>query len=261
MKDNIITKVSLFFVNRSRFTILITLSLLAMGFYTYTNTLKKEGFPVINIPYIVVVTPYLSGDPAKTEADITIPIYDTVLELEEVEEINSSSSANVSTVVITLDQDNSDPYKVEELVAERVESLNLPNESQISIPEPGLVDGENDILISIYSDELGLEELQERGELLATEIERNDMVQHANVKEQFVETYDFGQNREVVVQNSFSRLITVEGNGSRAFEKRAFDTIVIGIMKKNQDIGTLDFSESVRRQRGEGTRKRGAQRY
>lgn len=84
MRDKIITRVSLFFVKRSRFTILIILGLLTIGAYSYTNILKKEGFPTINIPYVIVTTPYLSGDPSKTEAEITKPIYDSILELDEI---------------------------------------------------------------------------------------------------------------------------------------------------------------------------------
>lgn len=240
MRDKIITRVSLFFVKRSRFTILIILGLLTIGAYSYTNILKKEGFPTINIPYVIVTTPYLSGDPSKTEAEITKPIYDSILELDEIKEISSNSSDSFASVVVTLEEDGVDTEEIRELIEERIKLLELPSPSQVSVPDVGRVDGESDVLLAIYSDDLTVSELQAKGELLATEIEKSDFVLEADVKEQFVERFDFAQNQETIVQESFSRLILVEDG-----EEVSYDTINIGVVKEDREMGTLDFSEAL----------------
>ncbi|HRN71318.1 MAG TPA: efflux RND transporter permease subunit, partial [Candidatus Woesebacteria bacterium] len=104
MNNNLVTRFSELFFKRNRLTILLTISVLLLGFYSYTTLLKREGFPVINLPIIIVNTPYLSGDPAKTEADITGKISSSITEIEGVKEIQTTSTSNLSSIFVSLDE-------------------------------------------------------------------------------------------------------------------------------------------------------------
>jgi HAE1 family hydrophobic/amphiphilic exporter-1 len=85
-------------------TALLTIFLIVAGAYV-TGTLKRELIPSIEFPVIGVVTPAPGASATTVEERVTKPVERAILGLRGVDKVESSSSANVSTVMVTLDYD------------------------------------------------------------------------------------------------------------------------------------------------------------
>ena len=97
-KTGLITKLSLFFIERYRITVLLLIGTLVFGFLAYTTFLKREGFPPINTPFAIVQTPYFVNNKDKVDTDITKPIINTIQDIDEIKSLSSNSSENFSSV-------------------------------------------------------------------------------------------------------------------------------------------------------------------
>jgi HAE1 family hydrophobic/amphiphilic exporter-1 len=85
-------------------TALLTIFLIVAGGWA-TGALKRELIPSIEFPVIGVVTPAPGAGSAAVEERVTKPVERAVLGLRGVDKVESSSSANLSTVMITLEYD------------------------------------------------------------------------------------------------------------------------------------------------------------
>lgn len=219
-----------------------------MGTYSYTNILKKEGFPSISIPYIVITTPYLSDDSAKTEADITLPIYEVVAEVEGVKELRTTSTSNMSIIVIQLEKSAGTPEEVKKEVEASIASLSLPSKSIAAIPDFSRVDGENDLIFSIYEKDVSAEELESKATAIQDKLLKSSLVQDVNIKSRYSEQLNFATGEIVTAQKEYSRVAVREGG-----RLNAYDSLNIGVVKSNGDVGTLEFSDEVQRVISEAT--------
>lgn len=241
MNNNPVTRFSEIFFKRSRLTILLTISVLLLGFYSYTTLLKREGFPVINLPIIIVNTPYLSGDPAKTEADITGKISSSITEIEGVKEIQTTSTSNLSSIFVSLDEGITTAEDAKDEIENEISKLNLEAEPIIIVPNAALVDGQNDLVFSIYSKDLTIEQLQQKALLIETELEKSDLIKEVNIKNQITTEFDFATQQEVTATRSYARSL-VKNDG----KLEAYDSLDIGVVKKNTDVGTIELSDEVK---------------
>ncbi|MBW1781651.1 MAG: efflux RND transporter permease subunit, partial [Deltaproteobacteria bacterium] len=73
--------------------------ILIAGLYCY-NSLPRESFPDITIPYVFVTTTYEGVAPEDMEKLITIPIERKLKGISDVEEIRSTSAEGISTVAV-----------------------------------------------------------------------------------------------------------------------------------------------------------------
>ncbi|MCD4784701.1 MAG: efflux RND transporter permease subunit [Candidatus Eremiobacteraeota bacterium] len=86
-------------VKRPTSVAVIILAIIAIAF-VFVSRLNIEAFPQIDIPVISVTTTYKGAGPEEVEDQITIPIEEAVGSISNIEEIESSSSQNLSIVVV-----------------------------------------------------------------------------------------------------------------------------------------------------------------
>jgi len=85
---------------KRQITVLALLVLIVIaGVYSY-NTLPRESFPDITIPYVFVTTTYEGVAPQDMEELITIPIERELKGISDVEEIRSTSAEGIATVAV-----------------------------------------------------------------------------------------------------------------------------------------------------------------
>lgn len=238
--DNILTKISAFFISRGKFTVLITLSLILFGTYSYTSLLKREGFPTINIPIVIVSTPYFSQNPELTEENITKPISNIIKAQEGVKDITTTSTANFSNIFITLEDSVTDPIEFKKELETEIENSIQDTQTSISIPNAGLIDGENDLIFSLYSNTLTIKELQQKAGEIEKELMTSSLIKNASVQYQIEDTLNVSTGKVENVRNSFIRVGINEG------EFKGYDAINIGVQKKSDEIGALELSKEVR---------------
>ncbi|SHK20735.1 efflux RND transporter permease subunit [Rhodothermus profundi] len=85
---------------RQRTTVLVLTALLAVGGLVSYLTIPKESFPSIEIPNIVITTIYPGASPEDIESLITKPIEEELQGITGIDEIRSTSTEGVSTIVV-----------------------------------------------------------------------------------------------------------------------------------------------------------------
>lgn len=82
------------------FTVFVAVVLiLVTGIVSYTK-MTPDLFPNIDMPYVIVVTPYPGATPEKVETSVTKPLEQTLATLTDIKEVQSVSNSNYSMVVL-----------------------------------------------------------------------------------------------------------------------------------------------------------------
>ncbi len=78
--------------------------IIILGIVAYPRMIL-DLFPQIDLPMIVVVTPYPGGNPEQVETEVTQPLEESLATVENVENISSSSSNNSSMIMLEFQED------------------------------------------------------------------------------------------------------------------------------------------------------------
>lgn len=122
------TKITRFFFDRPRLTILAFLALLG-GSLLATFVLRTSGFPSPSVPIALVQTVY-PGAPAETVArEVTAPLEQAVKGVNGVTEFSSQTQDSVSIITAQL-ADNRDPAQVRSELASALAAVALPEAAE-----------------------------------------------------------------------------------------------------------------------------------
>ncbi|MYD36103.1 MAG: efflux RND transporter permease subunit, partial [Dehalococcoidia bacterium] len=105
-------------------TIILLVALIATGIWSYTR-LQVEFLPSVDFPLVTVVTFYPGASPETVLEDVTVPIEQILLEQENVNLVQSSSSLNLSVAFAEFEF-GSDTVAIERAVQEAVDRLEFP---------------------------------------------------------------------------------------------------------------------------------------
>jgi multidrug efflux pump len=159
------------FVRHATTVILLVLCVVYFGMSSYLS-LPRESSPDVQIPVIIVSTPYIGVSPEDVESLVTIPIENELASLTDVKKMNSSSSEGISVIAIEFEPEvdiDTALQKVRDRVnrakAELPSDAEEPSVSEISFSDiPILL-----VTLSGGMDEQGLKRL---GESLQEELQR-----------------------------------------------------------------------------------------
>ncbi len=85
---------------KKRFTVLVAVALIfILGIISFLN-LTTDLMPTIELPYMVIVTPYPGASPEKVESSVTRPLESSLATSSGIVNIQSVSSENVSMVIL-----------------------------------------------------------------------------------------------------------------------------------------------------------------
>ncbi|MCG8484449.1 MAG: efflux RND transporter permease subunit, partial [Clostridia bacterium] len=131
--QNILGKISSFFINRYRVVYLIISTILLLGLSAYIS-LPREQMPEVSLPYVFVSVTYSGAAPQEMEALITDKIETKVQELDDIESLTSSSSNSIVSINIEFTGDSDIDEKINEVSNKISEIQNeLPEDSTIPI--------------------------------------------------------------------------------------------------------------------------------
>lgn len=239
-----IASFSLIFAKRIRVTLLLLIATLGVGFLSYTSLLQREGFPPIEVPVGIVQTTYFVDDTQKVDSKVTRPIEIAIASIPEVTQVDSSTNENFSLVVANFDSSITSEEGIE-LVQKEVEKIqaDLPELADTSFQtfKASSIDGENDLLFTISSEEYSILEQQEKAQEIALEIQELSEVQEANVIEQITFEIDVETGEEFEFTSAFQR-VGADHDGDFEFS----DAVAIGVVKRSDSIGTLELSDAIR---------------
>jgi multidrug efflux pump subunit AcrB len=157
-KDKLLPKLSLFFFKRLWLSALLWVLVVTFGILSYTTFLKREGFPAINIPLVIVQGTYAVNDPAKVDSTLAGPVTDVIMKQKGVSSVQTMSEGNFFTAVVQYDQSvntKSAKADLEKAVNDKVE---VPKGAKVEYNAPyfGVTGGDTkqiDAAISLYSDD------------------------------------------------------------------------------------------------------------
>jgi multidrug efflux pump subunit AcrB len=240
-KPDALTRVSLFFVNKWRISLLLAIGLIVLGVFSFTTFLKREGFPTIEVPVAVIQTPYFVEDKALVDKDITQPIESRIAEIQEVETITSTTADNFSNITVQFKEGTTSKDGAK-LLEDAVANISLPENTKPNFLtfNAAAFDGENDLVFSLVGDNKSITELQNTAEFISKEIESVPSVLKSSVTDlQELQTNPItGESN--LEQVKFGRSAYRNDDGKLVFS----DAILIGAVR-DQSVGTIDFSTQV----------------
>lgn len=242
-KDTFITKLSLASVNNLRFTVLVFLAILMLGWMSYTTFLKREGFPNIQVPVVLISGNYQVNDKNRVDREVTSVIESQIARLKQVDKINSTTLDNSFTIIATLTDENTSEDGQRLIRDELSTNLKLPEGASYSVStvSAGKFNGEYDMIINVYRDGVSIEELQTKSEIIASELSKSPDIVQAKIIPAIQTRTNPANGQKVKVQESFTKYSEVKGE-----EIKTYDAISIGLIKREaQDV--IRFSDSVQK--------------
>jgi len=154
-------KISDFSVKHSLLVNLISVFILIAGFYTlYIFKIRREAFPEVSFDMVVISAVYPGAPPEELEKLVTVPIEKEVKGVDGIEEIQSASTENLSSILVKISQDVKDKDKVVDDIQQAVNRVvDLPDE----VEEP--------VVTEITSGEIPVVEVALSGDLPEVEIQ------------------------------------------------------------------------------------------
>ncbi|MGM0482718.1 MAG: efflux RND transporter permease subunit [Patescibacteria group bacterium] len=218
-----------FFIENFRITYLLMVALVIFGVLAVIQ-MPKESAPEVDIPVVVITTPFPGAGAENVEDLITTPIENQVSGITEIENIDSSSQQGLSTVIIQFDV-SADSSEMTAEVRDRVDraSSDFPAEA-----------GESSIRKISFSDvpimRMALAGPSEPAEL---------KVYADQLKEELESVRDVSQ---VSILGSPEREIRIRLDERRSRDLSITPDMVIGALSRgNTDlpIGSIETGESV----------------
>lgn len=241
-KDNIIAKFSLFFATNIRITILILIFISLLGFVVFSSLLKREGFPTIDVPAIIIQANYFVNDQDKFNEEVTKKIESSLEGINDIKKVDSVTNDNFATIYV-LFPEGYDTAEGKKLIEQELSSVSdFPETATFNVREikATSVDGVSDLVFSLVSENKTQAELQELAKDVAEEVGLIPEVQLAFAKNIFVDRANPLTGEAVLVQESFNRF------GENLDGKMKYsDAVSVGIVKK-ESVGTVELSEAVR---------------
>ncbi|MSS63810.1 efflux RND transporter permease subunit [Velocimicrobium porci] len=95
---------SKFSVKKPYTVVVSVLLVIILGIVSFTE-MTPDLLPSINLPYVVIVTPYVGASPETVEQTVTRPIEQSMATINNIKNISSTSSENYSTVMLEFEEE------------------------------------------------------------------------------------------------------------------------------------------------------------
>ena len=108
------------------------IAVLVLGVVAFTR-MTPDLLPNMDFPYVIIVTAYPGASPEKVEAEVSKPLEQSMSTLEHIVEVSSTSSENVSMVMLEFEEDvNMDTIGVD--IQQQITSLSASWDDMVSAP-------------------------------------------------------------------------------------------------------------------------------
>jgi multidrug efflux pump subunit AcrB len=244
-KDKLLPKLTLFFFDRTRTAALIWLLIASFGVLSYTTFLKREGFPSVNFPLVMVSGVYAVDNPAEVDRTIAKPITDVALKQPNVDTVTTSTTGNFTSIFIQYKEGVQGKAAGDALKEAVKANTSLPEQAVISYAAPefsvtGPSDRKVDEAISFYAKDDGVDtaELARQAAVAAEWLndQKLPLVKEFFVINPYEQAVDPATGTAATVQRTFDRF------GKRQDGNTIFrNSVLIGVTAVDKaDVITLD---------------------
>lgn len=162
IKNSKVTKASLFFYEKVKFSITFWLALFLFGFFSYTTFLQKQGFPPVDVPISVVQGVYFVNDKNKVDTELVKPILKALDGESTIKSTRATTTDNATTIVVEYNEGTTSEAG-SEAIEKKVSKIqdNLPRESKVSYRpiDATRFNNKYDILLSVSKENATTAEL------------------------------------------------------------------------------------------------------
>ena len=247
----LLPRITSFFFNRPRATALIWLVLLGFGIASYTTLMKREGFPSIAIPIVVVNGAYAVNDPAKVDSELAAPVSEIAKGLPGVMSVTTSSEASFFNATVQYEESVDTETAKRDLERAINADDRIPANTRLSFAAPyfGVTGGSTqkiDATIAVYSDDqsVSLPDLTTKAKAATDFLSKQDLtyVDKFFVEDPFQNVTNPTTGQQITVQRTFDRYAERgetgdKGNGGTEF----YRSVTIGVSSvENADVIKLD---------------------
>lgn len=246
-KHGILTKFTTLFFDRPITTLLLWLTLLVFGIFSYTTLLRREGFPSVNIPIAIVSGTYFVNDPAKVDNELAKPVSELVSAQSGVSSVATESAGNFFVATIQYKEGTDAATAAKELETTINESNKLPKGAalQYNVPFFGATGGDIekiDLAVSFYQQDnkASTQDLKNIANQAVTWLNDHKPaeVQRVFLKDPYESVTDPTTGKEVTVQRNFDRY-GERNDGDTAF----YNSIIIGVTA-NDDVDIIKLHDA-----------------
>ena len=238
-----LTKIAVASARHWKVTLIIWGVVVAIGLVAYGGGLRREGFPPVNLPIVVVDGTYFVDDNTVVDADVAVPLSDAYADVDGVEQVQSFSLANSFAVVVEFDDAFSSPEGAT-ILSEVNEAVELPDEVDVTVRE---IDATKfievyDLLVTISAPDGAIpEQLEAEAAKLETYLETGNGVERVDVRELLTEGVNATTGEEEVRRTRFVRVAFAD-TGSYD------EAIALGVVRADDtDLDLLGFSDEINR--------------
>lgn len=242
--------ISLFFAERPRFTALLMIGIIGFGFLSYTNLIRREGFPSVNLPIAIIQGFYGGEDASVADQLVAQPLEKSISQIPDVESVNTTSSIigdqlNSISVIASL-AEGSNTSAISEELTQAIADANLPKNARVQIIDFDATKflGEYDMILSVFStNESSSEFLEQKAGELAPQFTELDSVSTAQVKSLFKTVTSDQTQQELTRQVSFNQVGRITESST---DMQFFNAAVIGITGPTGDnLDIFELSQEV----------------
>ena len=242
-KIPVISRITLLFYDRPRFSLVLWLLIFAFGIASYTTLLKREGFPEIHIPYTYVNGAYIVSNPQKVDREVTKPLSEIIVKQPGVKTVQAFAQADSFNLVVQYEEGTEEQKATADLERAVKDTAVLPEGAVVEFRplSPSVNERGDDILIAFYdpSNQTSAEELTKKAEEAAQYLSNQakiPLASYVKIVDPYVRATDPTNGETAVSQTKFDAY-GVSQNGETKF----YNSVSIGLKgQKSFDVLELD---------------------
>lgn len=192
-------------VKHKNIVALLSLIILAFGFYLYIDMERKEN-PIIESPIATIQCIYPGASPEDIEKLVVKPIEDKVNEMSEISHIQSYCIDSCGIIKVKLkDLSDAEVKAAWEDMKDKVDSVkaDLPSDAQEPVVETDFTSCYGDV-IALYSDDYTYEDLKAAAKKLQNELKDIDGIEAVDIEGQVDDEIDINLDLQKMQQYNIS---------------------------------------------------------
>ena len=212
---------------------LLTGIIVLLGLFSY-RSLPKENFPEINLPQILVITPYPGSSPADMENLVTRELEQQMKSIKGVKSIKSNSFQGNSLIIVEFETNvEIDDAKKDVKDAVDRATPNLPDDLPVDPIVQDINLSELPIMFVNISGEMPLDKIKKYAEELEDEIEKLPEISRVDVVG--------GRDREIQVNVDLNKLQAASYSFSQLEDAIKYENMVIaaGEIEENNEKAAI----------------------
>jgi multidrug efflux pump subunit AcrB len=238
---SLITRLGVAAARHWKITLLLWGVVVAVGLTAYGGGLRREGFPPVNLPIVVVDGTYFVDDLDRVDAEVAVPLSTAYEATDGVVEVQSFARGGAFAVVVEFDDTFTSPQGAEALRSV-TPTIGLPDEVDLTVRE---IDATKfleiyDLLVTVSGPaDAGAAEFEEQAAALAAYLETGDGVDRVDVRNLLTEGVNPTTGEEEIRQTRFVRVAFAETG-------RYDEAIALGVVRSaDTDLDLLGFSDEI----------------